>query len=55
FAAAIRSILAAELPVLAAVNGAALGGGMELVLACDVVLARPGAKLGQPEIKLGVF
>lgn len=55
FAGAIRSILEAELPVVAAVNGAALGGGMELALACDVVLARPAAKLGQPEIRLGVF
>ncbi len=42
-------------PVVAAVNGAALGGGCELVQACDIVLARAGAKLGQPEIGLGVF
>ena len=42
-------------PVVAAVNGAALGGGCELVLAADVVFARAGAKMGQPEILLGVF
>ncbi len=41
--------------MVAAVNGAALGGGFELALACDVVLAREGAKMGQPEIRLGVF
>ncbi len=55
FSRAIRALLDAELPVVAALNGAALGGGLELALACDVVLARPGAKLGQPEIRLGVF
>jgi cyclohexa-1,5-dienecarbonyl-CoA hydratase len=42
-------------PTLAVVEGAALGGGCELVAACDVVLAAAGAKFGQPEIKLGVF
>lgn len=41
-------------PVIAAVNGFALGGGMELVLCCDIVLANPFAKLGLPEIKLGL-
>ena len=40
---------------MAVVNGAALGGGMELALACDGIVARAGAKLGQPEIRLGVF
>ena len=44
-----------EAPVVAACNGAALGGGCELLLACDVVLARAGAKIGQPEVRLGVF
>jgi len=52
---ALTAMTRLEIPVLAAVNGAALGGGLELALACDVVLARAGAKLGQPEVRLGVF
>ncbi|MGH9943365.1 MAG: enoyl-CoA hydratase/isomerase family protein, partial [Pyrinomonadaceae bacterium] len=42
-------------PVLAVVDGAALGGGCELVAACDIVIASDRARFGQPEIKLGVF
>ncbi len=41
-------------PVIAAVNGFALGGGMELVLCCEIVIANQFAKLGLPEIKLGL-
>ncbi len=41
-------------PVIAAVNGYALGGGFELVLCCDLVIAARGAKMGLPEIKLAL-
>jgi cyclohexa-1,5-dienecarbonyl-CoA hydratase len=44
-----------ELVSVALVRGAALGGGCELALACDLVLASEKAKFGQPEISLGVF
>jgi cyclohexa-1,5-dienecarbonyl-CoA hydratase len=55
FHGAIRDVIALEQPVVALVHGAALGGGCELALACDIVLARDDATLGQPEVKLGVF
>ncbi len=42
-------------PVIAAVQGACLGGGMELAIACDIVVASSDARFGQPEIKLGFF
>ncbi|RUT32502.1 enoyl-CoA hydratase/isomerase family protein [Arsenicitalea aurantiaca] len=42
-------------PVIAAVNGFALGGGFELVLCCDIVIASETAKMGLPEIKLGLI
>jgi enoyl-CoA hydratase/3-hydroxypropionyl-coenzyme A dehydratase len=42
-------------PVIAAVNGFALGGGFELVLCCDIVIAATSAKMGLPEIRLGLI
>ncbi len=50
-----RKIEELPVPVLAAVNGFALGGGCELVLACDVAWASERAKFGQPEVKLGLI
>jgi enoyl-CoA hydratase len=42
-------------PIIAAVNGFALGGGLELALACDFIIASAKAKLGQPEVNVGVL
>jgi cyclohexa-1,5-dienecarbonyl-CoA hydratase len=50
-----RELLALNVFVVAAVRGACLGGGLELVLLADRILVAPDAKLGAPEIQLGVF
>ncbi|GIV95886.1 MAG: 3-hydroxybutyryl-CoA dehydratase [Herpetosiphonaceae bacterium] len=52
---AIRALFTFPAPTVALVHGHVLGGGLELALACDTIVARRGATLGLPEIKLGVF
>ena len=51
----LRRIAEAPAPTIAAVRGQCLGGGLELALACDLILAEETAQLGCPEIQLGVF
>jgi len=51
----METIESMEKPVIAAVNGYALGGGCELALACDIRIASENAKLGLPEVSLGIF
>ena len=55
FHAIFRQMESIAKPTIAVVDGAALGGGCELVAACDIVIASDRSRFGQPEIKLGVF
>lgn len=50
-----RLLMELSIPTLAVVDGAALGGGGELVIFCDMIIASGKAKFGQPEIKVGAF
>jgi len=55
FHSIFRALHQISKPVVAVVDGPALGGGCELVAACDIVICSERARFGQPEIKLGVF
>ncbi len=52
---ALSKIENIEKPIIAAINGFALGGGCELSMACDIRIASDRAKLGQPEVNLGIM
>jgi cyclohexa-1,5-dienecarbonyl-CoA hydratase len=55
FHQAIKALVELEVPTVAAVDGAALGGGCEVAMACDLVVASERATFGQPEIKLAAL
>jgi len=55
FHAIFRTLEQIARPTIAVIDGAALGGGCELVMACDIAIASDRSRFGQPEIKLGVF
>lgn len=49
------AVAAIPQPIIAAIEGFALGGGLELAMACDILIAGAGAKLGQPEVRVGIM
>lgn len=51
----VEALMTLPVPVLCALNGHALAGGLGLVLACDLVIAKQGVRIGTPEINVGVF
>ena len=55
FPASLMRGLTTNKPIIAAINGSALGGGLELMLTCDIRIATPEATFGFPEIKLGLI
>ena len=55
FAKEVETVLSCRKPIIAAVAGYALGGGCELAMMCDLIIAADTAKFGQPEINLGVI
>jgi enoyl-CoA hydratase/carnithine racemase len=55
FTAALEAIEAYRFPVLAAVNGHAIGGGLELAVTCDIRIAARGVKMGMPPAKIGLI
>ena len=55
FHSLILSLLGCDTPIIAAVRGQCLGGGLELAMTADLIFAAPDARFGQPEIRLGVI